>query len=131
MNTFQQQLITQTAEASAAGHLHFGEVLAALAEAGVESYQVDYRAARSTYYLGDGSTLSLAMDSPAQGIAEAFDAAALQTAIRGAQQGRVMYPEFKRLSQAAGCTSYTVWLSGRHVSYQGRRGETHIERFPD
>jgi hypothetical protein len=43
----------------------------------------------------------------------------------------VMYPEFKKLSQQAGCVGYTVWIAGRHVTYVGRRGETHIERFPD
>ena len=26
---------------------------------------------------------------------------------------------------------YTVWIAGRHVACLGRRGETHIERFPD
>jgi hypothetical protein len=44
---------------------------------------------------------------------------------------RVMYPEFKRLSQRAGCVGYVVWIAGRHVSYHGRRGEVHVERFPD
>lgn len=41
-----------------------------------------------------------------------------------------MYPEFKQLSQRAGCVGYTVWIEGRHVVYHGRRGETHVERFP-
>ena len=38
-----------------------------------------------------------------------------------------MYPEFLRLSRAAG---YVTWIAGRHVSYFGRRGETHVEHFP-
>jgi uncharacterized protein YbcV (DUF1398 family) len=105
MCPLQQQLITSTAAASAAGRIHFGEVLAALGEAGVESYQVDYRTARSTYYLADGDSLTLAMDPPEQPVAERFDAQALQAAIRGAQQGSVMYPVFKRMSQAAGRAS--------------------------
>ena len=42
-----------------------------------------------------------------------------------------MYPEFKKLSRQAGCIGYTVWIAGRHVSYYGRKGETHVERFPD
>jgi hypothetical protein len=41
-----------------------------------------------------------------------------------------MYPEFLRLSRAAGCVGYVVWLAGRHVTYFGRRGETHVEHFP-
>ena len=43
----------------------------------------------------------------------------------------VMYPEFMRLSRAAGCVGYVTWLAGRRVAYFGRRGETHVERFPD
>jgi uncharacterized protein YbcV (DUF1398 family) len=54
----------------------------------------------------------------------------LCAAILGAQQGRVMYPEFKLLLQQAGCVGYTVSIAGRNVAYLGRRGETHIERFP-
>ena len=42
-----------------------------------------------------------------------------------------MYPEFKLLSQRAVCVGSTVWIAGRHVVYLGRRGETHVERFPD
>ena len=53
-----------------------------------------------------------------------------RAAILGAQQGKVMYPEFKQLSQQAGCIGYTVWITGRHVTYYGRKGETHVERFP-
>ena len=56
---------------------------------------------------------------------------AVRAAILDAQQGRVTYPEFKRLSQRAGCIGYTVWLAGRHVCYLGRKGETHVERFPN
>lgn len=51
----------------------------------------------------------------------------IRAAILGAQQGRVMYPEFKALSQRAACVAHTVWNSGRHVVYLGRRGETYIE----
>ena len=50
-----------------------------------------------------------------------FDAAALQAAIRDAQQGSVMYPQFKKLSRQAGCIGYTVWIAGHHVSYFGRQ----------
>jgi uncharacterized protein YbcV (DUF1398 family) len=96
----------------------------------VESYHVDYRSGRSTYYLAGSETLDLSFDKPEHSIAEVFDNAAVRSAILGAQQGKVMYPEFKHLSQAAGCASYTVWIAGRHVAYYGRKGETHIERFP-
>ena len=86
---------------------------------------------RCTYCLPDGETLDLHTPMPDAAIAQDFDAAALRAAIRAAQQGAVMYPEFKKLSRQAGCIGYTVWIAGRHVSYHGRKGETHIERFPD
>lgn len=92
---------------------------------------MDYRSGRTTYYLPDGSTVDFNFERPQHGIADVFNGDAVRAAILGAQQGRVMYPEFKKLSQRAGCVAYTVWIAGRHVTYIGRRGETHIERFPD
>jgi uncharacterized protein YbcV (DUF1398 family) len=131
MHSDARALIESTFDASNQGRLHFGEVIGALLRAGVETYHVDYRSGRTTYFLPDGETLDLNFERPKEGIAGDFDADAVRAAIRGAQQGRVMYPEFKQLSQQAGCAGYTVWISGRHVSYFGRKGETHIERFPD
>lgn len=123
--------IRNTFEASNQGRIHFGQVIGQLVEVGVESYHVDYRSGRTTYYLPDGSTADFNFERPPHAIADAFDGAAVHAAIVGAQQGRVMYPEFKILSQRAGCVAYTVWITGRYVVYLGRRGEAHIERFPD
>jgi uncharacterized protein YbcV (DUF1398 family) len=131
MNERTQQLIGQAADGSTQGRIHFGQVIGLLMQAGVESYVADYRTQRTTYYLPDGETLGLDTPMPEVEIAQDFDAAALQAAIRGAQQGSVMYPQFKKLSGQAGCIGYTVWIAGRHVSYYGRKGETHVERFPD
>jgi uncharacterized protein YbcV (DUF1398 family) len=126
-----QHTIRATFEASNAGHIHFGQVIGQLMEAGVESYHVDYRCGRATYFLPEGDTLDLTFEKPAERIADAFDGDAVRAAIRGAQRGEVMYPAFKALTQRAGCAGYTVWVAGRHVTYFGRRGETHVERFPD
>ncbi len=131
MNDNTRAVIQATFDASNNGSIHFGEVVSRLMGVGLESYHVDYRCGSTTYYLPDGATLQLGFGLPPEGIANAFDADAVRAAIVGAQQGRVMYPEFKRLSQRAGCTGYTVWISGRHVTYFGRRGETHVERFPN
>ena len=131
MNDLVRQAIERAAQSSKDGTAHFPDIVAALAGVGVESYFADYRADSTTYYLPDGSTHAVPLAPPDVPIAEAFDAAAVQAAIRGAQAGRVMYPEFVRLSRAAGCVGYVAWLAGRHVSYFGRRGETHVERFPD
>ena len=131
MNEQAQQLIREAADGSTEGRIHFGQVVGLLMQAGVESYVADYRTQRTTYYLPDGDTLSLDTPMPKVDIAQDFDATALLAAIRGAQQGTVMYPQFKKLSRQAGCIGYTVWIAGRHVSYYGRKGETHVERFPD
>lgn len=131
MNETIRSTIQDTFDASNEGAIHFGQVIGRLGSVGVESYQVDYRSGRTTYFMPDGATLDLPFDRPTAPIAEVFDADAVRSAIRGAQQGRVMYPEFKALTQQAGCVGYTVWLAGRHVTYLGRRGETHVERFPD
>jgi len=131
MNETTLSIIRATFEASNQGTIHFGQVIGQLVGAGVESYHVDYRSGRTTYYMPDGSTADFSFERPQHGIADAFDGDNVRAAILGAQQGRVMYPEFKKLSQRAGCVAYTVWIGGRHVVYLGRRGETHIERFPD
>ncbi len=125
-----RQTIDRCAQSSRDGSAHFPDIVATLAGVGVESYFADYRANLTTYYLPDGDTHGVPLTPPAVPIADAFDAAAVQAAIRGAQAGRVMYPEFLRLSRAAGCVGYVTWIAGRHVAYFGRRGETHIERFP-
>jgi uncharacterized protein YbcV (DUF1398 family) len=131
MQDIVQHTVRSTFDASSEGRIHFGQVIGQLMGVGVESYHVDYRSGRSTYHLPNGDTLDLPFEKPTEGIADGFDGEAVRAAIRGAQQGRVMYPEFKRLTQGAGCAGYTVWIAGRHVTYFGRRGETHVERLPD
>ncbi len=130
MNENTRAVIQATVEASDKGKIHFGEVIDRLISAQVESYHVDYRSGRTTYFLPDGMTLDFGFERPQEAIADCFDSDAVRAAILGAQQGRVMYPEFKLLSQRAGCIGYTVWITGRHVTYLGRRGETHVEFFP-
>jgi uncharacterized protein YbcV (DUF1398 family) len=131
MNETIRANIQSTFDASNQGTIHFGQVIDQLAGAGVESYYVDNRTGSTTYYLPDSSTADFTFERPQQSIADAFDGDAVRAAILGAQQGRLMYPEFKKLSQRAGCVGYTVWIVGRCVCYLGRRGETHIERFPN
>lgn len=130
MNENTRAVIQATFAASNKGQIHFGDVIGRLMAVQVESYHVDYRSGRATYYLPDGTTLDLGFEPPQEAIAEVFDGDGVRAAILGAQQGRVMYPEFKVLSQRAGCIGYTVWIDGRHVTYAGRRGEMHNEHFP-
>ncbi len=131
MNESTRATIQATFDVSNQGTIHFGQVIGQLVGAGVESYHVDYRSGRTTYYLPDGTTADFRLETPRNRIPEAFDGDAVRAAIVGAQQGRVMYPEFKLQSQQAGCVGYTVRIAGRYVTYLGRNGETHVERFPD
>ena len=130
MENATKSLICEILNASNEGRIHFGQVVGKLVSAGVESYTVDYRSGRVTYYMPCGETLTVELEAAKTGIAAEFSGSGIKQAILGAQRGEVMYPEFKQLSQAAGCVGYTVWLAGRHVTYYGRKGETHVEHFP-
>lgn len=123
-------VIETCARASYEGTIHFGQVVAALSDAGVPAYHADFRARSSTYYLPDDNVHIHPLRVPETPIGEAFDAAAIKAAIGGAQRGEIQYPQFMQLAMAAGCIGYTVWIAGRHVSYFGRRGDMHIEHFP-
>lgn len=125
-----QRTIEECAHAAHAATLTFPEILARLASAGVESYFADYRRGSTTYYLASGASHSVALPVPEHAAPEAFDAPAIVEAIRGSQRGEVKYLDFVRRTLASGCIGYFVWLAGRHVRYLGRRGEDHVERFP-
>jgi uncharacterized protein YbcV (DUF1398 family) len=122
--------IARCARDSLAGSRPFPAVVAELSEAGVGSYYADYRAGQTVYYPRSGDAVPMPLPTRGTPIAPAFDAPALQAAIKGAQRGVVVYPEFLALSMAAGCVGYHVWIDGRHVTYLGARGEVHVERFP-
>jgi len=129
MNPESQSLIEQAATGSNDGSLHFSEVVQLLNEAGVESYSVDYRAGRTSYYLGEGAPYELPLDSAQLPSGDKFNRASLQAAIWGAQRGVLEYPEFSQRACAAGCVGYSVWLNGGSVTYFGRNGEVHREDF--
>jgi uncharacterized protein YbcV (DUF1398 family) len=125
-----QHVIQQCARDAHAGKVSFGAVVGALKNVGIESYHADYRSASTTYYLPTGPVHSHPLETRDVEIPQPFDAAALQDAIHGAQRGEVKYPDFLKLSIAAGCVGYIVWIAGEHVSYFGHKGETHREPFP-
>jgi uncharacterized protein YbcV (DUF1398 family) len=130
MTSSVRSIVEACAHDSHAGTRNFGEIVMALMGAGVESYFADFRSATTTYYLPSGEAIATPLPMPELQAADTFSAEAMHAAVRGAQSGQVKYPEFVRLSLAAGCVGYMVWIAGRHVSYFGRRGETHIEHFP-
>lgn len=113
------------------GLLGFGDYVTHLVALGVESYHVDYLRRASTYHLSSGETHEVSHHHvPAGAVAEAWSADRVHEAVRGAQRGEVLYPQFVALTRAAGCVGYSVWIAGRHVRYFGRRGETLVEPFP-
>jgi uncharacterized protein YbcV (DUF1398 family) len=124
-------VIEDCAHASHAGTRAFGAIVGALVEAGVEGYYADYRARRTTYYLPDGQSHTVALPTPDLAIPADLAVEPLQDAIRSSQRGEMRYPEFLVRSMTAGCIGYHVFFSGRHVAYLGRNGSQHVERFPD
>ena len=125
------QILEQLARRSFAGDIHFGELVPALAELGVSAYLADYRTHTCTYYLAGDAAHAVAMPVSTVPIADAFDAEGVAQAVRGAQRGELQFPRFKALTREAGCVGYFVWIDGRQVQYLGRRGEVHVERFPE
>jgi uncharacterized protein YbcV (DUF1398 family) len=113
-----------------AGKLIFPEVVGRLVEIGVESYFVDLATGNETFYMSDGKTHVATMTLPRDPVAEDFSPSEVVAAIRGAQADTVRYPEFMKRSAAAGVIAYWAFLSGKKVTYFGRKGESHVEEFP-
>ena len=125
-----KQLIDAVAMATQQGKMTFPQVVQGLLAVGVESYLVDFAAKQKTHYLADGTTHTVPMILDPGPIAAEFNGAALVAAIRGAQADTVRYPEFVQRSTAAGVIGYWAFLTGKRVSYFGRKGEQHVEEFP-
>ena len=132
MTPEQRQTARACLEGAETDSMTFPQIVGRLIEAGFESYLIDFRRAAATYYLPDGENIDLPahrIDTP---IAPALDAAAMQAAIREAQQlvPGYTYRGFCEKAAAAGCAGYLVSFSGRRALYLGRDGATHIEAFP-
>ena len=109
----------------------FPEIVQTLTRQGFESYAIDFRRGRATYYLPDGQSVEYPTHA-AISVAENFDAGAIQAAIREAQQlvPGYTYNGFCRKVAKAGCAGYVVSFAGRRAVYMGRTAETHVEHFP-
>lgn len=130
LSTHQLQTTRECAELSAAGKIHFGEVIARLAAAGIERYHADYTRMETTYYAADGGSAVVPMTLAHGNPAHDFSAAQIEAGVRQSQRGEIMYPQFTTQALAAGCVGYFVLIAGQCVQYFGRRGETHTEWFP-
>jgi uncharacterized protein YbcV (DUF1398 family) len=128
--------LIQTAEkclrAAEDNTMTFPQIMGTLIQVGFESYCTDYRRAKAIYYRLDGDSVELTTDRLDVPVAEAFDTAAVQAAIREAQQlvPGYTYKDFCRKVVDAGCAGYIVSFSGRRAVYFGRTAETQVEHFP-
>ncbi|MFO1026381.1 MAG: DUF1398 family protein [Acetobacteraceae bacterium] len=115
-----------------ADSMTFPQIVGTLMQAGFESYAVDFRRATATYYLPEGDSIVLATHRSATPVAATLDVAAVQAAIREAQQlvPGYTYSGFCTKVMAAGCAGYIVSFSGSRAVYFGRTAETHVEHFP-
>ena len=119
-------------DAAETGAMTFPQIVGTLMQAGVEAYRIDLRRGLATYYKADGQVMDWPLPTAFE-VAETFDTAEIQAAIRSAQtlEPGYTYPGFCRRVTAAGCADYLVSFLGRRALYVGRTGETHVERFPD
>ena len=118
------------ADGSLAGTLNFPQIVGQLMAIGVERYHADYSRQEITYYMPTGDSLVVPILHPPHETGDAFDTAAIASAVRQSQAGEHTYLDFIRKTMTAGCVGYFVLLTGRRVDYLGRRGETHTEYFP-
>lgn len=124
--------VKECSERSLAGSIAFPEVVERLAAAGIDRYRADLVRLETCYYSTAGLWTSspLAVDWWEQ-VAEEFSADDVESAVRDIQAGNIQYQEFLRRIILAGCASYTVFIRGRHVVYEGCAGERIIEEFPE
>jgi uncharacterized protein YbcV (DUF1398 family) len=115
---------------SQAGEIAFPQVVARLSELGVERYHADYCRAEITFYDKECNSYVVRTLHWDVSIGEPFLANEVEKSVRKSQRNEHSYAEFVCDTMQAGCVGYFVHLCGRQVSYFGRNGETHVERFP-
>lgn len=114
------------------GSMTFPQIVGTLMKEGFESYAIDFRRATATYFLPEGDSVVLPTQHGDSPIAADMDTAAIQAAIKEAQQivPGYTYAGFCTKVMAAGCAGYIVSFTGRRAVYFGRTAETYVEHFP-
>jgi uncharacterized protein YbcV (DUF1398 family) len=132
MDTRLTKIAQSCLEGAETDTMTFPQIVGTLMQEGFESYAIDFRRATATYYLPDGDSVVLPTHRGEVPIAGALDSAAVQAAIREAQQlvPGYTYAGFCAKVMAAGCAGYIVSFTGRRAVYFGRTAETHVEHFP-
>lgn len=128
MNT---EVMKEATQRSLQGTITFGEVVMRLLEIGVESYDADLVRMEKTYYMPNGETHIEKLVYNAPAIAQDFSQPEVVAAIKAIQKKEINYVEFLNRILKAGTTRYIVFLAGKKAIYYGRRGDFHIEDFPN
>ena len=108
----------------------FAQILASLAEEGVESYHVDFLRNEFRYYARSGESLVTGGALEHGEVAAEFSAERLERINQKVQVGQAAYPDFVKEGTAAGCAYYLVYLNGKKVRYFGRDGGEYVQAFP-
>lgn len=123
--------IIETTKKSFAGEMSFPEVVQRLITEGVESYCVDLIQNQKTFYMPNGETATEKFDYRGPVIAEDLCQESVINAIKNIQAKKITYVQFLDAILEAGCTGYTVYITGRKAIYFGRKGDMHVENFPN
>ncbi len=130
MNQKRVLTVYECVRASATGEMPFPQIVARLADVGVERYHADYTRLEKTFYFADGESIVATIPGEQTAIGQEFSVADVAAAVRQSQRNEHTYADFVRKTMAAGCVGYFVQIAGRHAVYWGRKGETHVEPFP-
>ena len=116
---------------SHSGKAAFPDIVARLAQTGVERYCADLVKLEKFYYSADGQSEVVAMPlKDAPNIGAEWSPNNIRAAIRDSQKGDIHYPEFLKRVMSAGCVYYDVFIAGHKDIYTGRNGDFHVENFP-
>lgn len=131
MQSLETHVIYQCLALAMENKMTFGETVMKLRAIGVERYNVDLVGGTATYYSTAGEVYSLRRGSEYSAIiAEDFSGAAVAHAVQAIKIKQIDYPEFLQRIMNAGTVSYSVYLTGGRAIYFGRRGDYHVEEFP-
>ena len=127
-------LIEEKAALFYSGKIEFPELSKALMAAGVERYSVDLIRLEKVFYgkKGELFIMKLPLKKPVKGKQASrikFAATKVQDIIGDFRDRRIVFDVFLKRALSAGVVSYTLFLTGKHAVFCGRRGETHIEHF--
>lgn len=124
------KLMNEMTESALYAKLNFGEIVGQLSSAGVESYRVDFVRKEIVYYMPNGENCVTPLNFKNHPLHQDFDQNGIQNAIKASQRNEQTFVDFITRALDAGVSSYTVYIHGKKVIYFGRKGEMHIELFP-